>query len=167
MNLRLATHEDVPAIADLFRRAFTATFGHLYAPEDLATFLGGKTDAVFAAELANPDYAFVVAPGERALLGFLKLGPTTLPGDTPPGTIELHQLYVDEAAKGGGIGPALYDWALAEARGRGARHMQLSVFIDNHRARAFYARRGFTKVCDYHFMVGNHADHDEVMRVAL
>ncbi len=167
MILRAATPDDVPAIASLFARSFTATFGHLYAPGDLASFLASKNEGAFAAELADLDYAFVIAESDNALLGFLKLGPPTLPGVTPAHSIELHQLYVDEVAKGGGIGPALYEWAVAEARRRDARHMQLSVFIDNHRARAFYERRGFVKVGDYHFMVGNHADHDEVMRVDL
>ena len=35
------------------------------------------------------------------------------------------------------------DWALDEARRRGARQLYLSVFIDNHRARRFYERYGF------------------------
>jgi diamine N-acetyltransferase len=167
MTLRPATPADAPAIAELYRTAFTATFGHLYAPVDLTNFLAGKSEAAFARELADPAFAFVVAEQGGAIQGYLKLGPTTLPGDTPEGSIELHQLYVGEAAKGCGIGPALYDWGIAEARRRGARHMQLSVFVDNHRAKAFYARRGFAKVGDYHFMVGDHADHDEIMRVAL
>jgi diamine N-acetyltransferase len=167
MNLRPAAVADAPAITDLYTRAFTATFGHLYSAEDLTAFLAGKTVALFAAELADPAFAAVVAENGPRLLGFLKLGPPTLPGDTPPDSIELHQLYVDEAAKGEGVGPALYDWGIAEARRRGARHMQLSVYVDNARARGFYERRGFAKVGDYHFMVGNHADHDEVMRLAL
>jgi RimJ/RimL family protein N-acetyltransferase len=41
------------------------------------------------------------------------------------------------------------------------------VFIDNHRARRFYARYGFEQVGTYDFMVGTHADLDLVMRLDL
>jgi RimJ/RimL family protein N-acetyltransferase len=45
--------------------------------------------------------------------------------------------------------------------------MFLSVFIDNHRARRFYARYGFEEVGRYDFMVGTHADHDLILRLKL
>ena len=54
--------------------------------------------------------------------------------------------------------------ALAAAEERGARHMQLSVYVDNHRARRFYERYGFEPVGRYDFMVGSHADDDLVLR---
>jgi ribosomal protein S18 acetylase RimI-like enzyme len=46
-------------------------------------------------------------------------------------------------------------------------HIQLSVYIDNDRARRFYERYGFAAVGRYHFMVGAHADEDIVMRRTL
>lgn len=59
------------------------------------------------------------------------------------------------------------EWVFAEARVRGADELFLSVFVDNQRARRFYQRRGFIDVGPYHFMVGNQADEDVVMKVAL
>ena len=61
----------------------------------------------------------------------------------------------------------MMDWVLAEARGRGADEIFLSVFIDNIRAQRFYDRYGFEAVGRYDFMVGTHADEDIVMRLAL
>ena len=57
--------------------------------------------------------------------------------------------------------------ALDEARRRGGAHLQLTVYVDNHRARRFYDRRGFAEVGRYDFMVGNHADEDIIMRKPL
>ena len=59
------------------------------------------------------------------------------------------------------------DWAIDHAKARGANDLYLSVFVDNHRARRFYERYGFTFVGTYAFMVGSHADEDHVMRLAL
>ena len=79
-------------------------------------------------------------------------------------TAELRQLYVLKPWHGIGIAHALMDWVLDEARRRGAEQLILSVFVDNHRARRFYARYGFEEVGHYHFMVGDHADDDIIMR---
>jgi Acetyltransferases len=158
---------DGKAVSQLFRESFIATFGHLYAPEDLDAFLEGVTPETFEHELANPDFAFRLAEDSGRLAGFVKLGPDNLPGKALPGTIELYQLYVLKRWHGSGIARELMDWAIAEARRQGARHLTLTVYIDNHRARRFYERYGFEEVGKYIFMVGNHADDDRIMRLTL
>lgn len=158
---------DGEAIGELFCRAFTATFGHMYAPDDLALFLRNKTPGDFEAQLADPDYAFQLVEESGRLIGYIKLGPNELPGDAPDRTWELHQLYLDDAAKGRGVADALIDWGFAEARARGFAYLQLSVFIENDRARRVYEKRGFVEVGAYKFLVGNHEDDDRIMRVAL
>jgi diamine N-acetyltransferase len=100
-------------------------------------------------------------------IGFAKLGPADLPIETPSGTIELRQIYVLKPWQGQGIAQQLYDWVEATARARGAGHLQLTVYIENHRARRFYDGRGFVQVGRYDFMVGSQADEDIIMRKAL
>ena len=158
---------DGSEISKLFCRAFAATFGHLYSSENLAAFLCDKAPEIFEAQLADPAFAFRLAEDEGRLIGYIKLGPNELPGDAPDATWELHQLYLDEEAKGRGIAQALMDWGEAEARERGFTHLQLSVFVDNHRARRLYEKRGFAEVGRYSFMVGDHEDDDRIMRMAL
>ena len=167
VSYRDAGPADAAMIADLFARSFCETFAHLYKPEDLAAFLDKVNEASFATELADPSFDIRIAEADGAPAGFAKLGSATLPVETPPDTLELWQIYVLNQWQGAGIGPALFDWAAARARERGARHLQLTVYVDNHRAKAFYERRGFTEVGRYDFMVGNHADEDIIMRVAL
>ena len=58
-------------------------------------------------------------------------------------------------------------WTLEEAKARGAADLYLSVFVDNHRARRFYERYGFSQVGTYKFKVSGHEDDDLVMRLAL
>jgi diamine N-acetyltransferase len=149
---------DAALIADLFARSFCETFAHL---------LGQVNAEAFAAELSDPSFDIRIAEADGIAVGFAKLGKASLPVETPPDTLELWQIYVLNAWQGSGIGPKLFDWAAARARDRGARHLQLTVFVDNHRAKAFYERRGFAEVGRYDFMVGNHADEDIIMRVAL
>ena len=157
---------DGAAVAGLFRTSFVATFGHLYSQKDLGAFLAGVGAPAFEAELADPRFDFRLAEDDGVPAGFAKLGPDDLPG-AAPGAIELYQLYVLEPWKGRGIASALMDWAIASARAGGAPELRLTVYIDNHRARRFYERYGFQEVGKYVFMVGNHADDDRIMRLAL
>ena len=167
IHYRNAGIADAVLLADLFARSFCETFAHLYKPEDLAAFLDTVNEAGFAAELSDPSFDIRIAEADGAPAGFAKLGKPSLPVETPPATLELWQIYVLSDWQGAGIGPALFDWTSARARERGARHLQLTVYVDNHRAKAFYERRGFLEVGRYDFMVGNHADEDIIMRVAL
>ncbi len=165
-HTRDATPADLPAIDAIFRESFVATFGHLYKPADLASFLARFTPEAWAAEFAE-GLAFRVAEDAQGLVGYCKLGPLTLPA-TPQGpAVEVRQLYLLERGKGSGAAHALMEWAFAAARARGAAELWLSVYIDNHRAKRFYARYGFEDQGPYAFMVGDHQDEDRMMRLVL
>ena len=164
---RPARPDEAPALAALGKATFVETFGHLYTPENLSAFLENHAPERWAAQLADPAYAIRVAEVEGRLAAYAKLGPPSLPF-TPRGRpIELRQLYVLKPWHGTGLAARLMDWAIAEARARGADELYLSVFTDNHRARRFYARYGFEFVQLYAFMVGDHADEDHILRLAL
>lgn len=164
---RDAAPADLPAVDTLFRASFDATFGHLYRAEDYALFMDRFTPAAWAAELARPDLAIRLAEEDGALVGFAKVSDLTLPA--PPGThgLELRQLYLAEGAKGRGVADALMAWVVEQARARGVAELWLSVWTENHRAKAFYARHGFTDAGPYAFMVGNQVDEDRLMRRAI
>lgn len=164
---REATPDDAELMARIGTQTFTETFGHLYSPENLAAFLENHSRENWAAELGNPAYAVRIAEEDGVAAGFAKIGPPSLPFEAKGPAAELRQLYVLKPWQGAGIAATLMDWAIGEARRRGADEMFLSVFVDNHRARRFYARYGFEQVGTYDFMVGTHADLDLVMRLKL
>ncbi len=163
LTLRAMTKSDVTHLADLGHRAFTVKFGHLYQPHDLESFLSTVfSPAGVSSDFADPLQLYRLAEMDGALVGFCKLGlrcgwPEHARGRN---VIELKQLYLDPARTGGGIGAALMDWAIAQAKACGADEIQLSVFSENDGAQRFYARHGFDHVADTEFWVGNHRDHE-------
>lgn len=164
MIMRDAQVEDAEAVAALGREAFCAAFAHLYRAEDLSAFLAASHNPVkVAAEIAATDMCVHLALSEEGqLLGFCKL---VIAYGWPeharaPAGIELKQLYTDPAATGQGIGAALMEWALGQARELAASEIQLSVWSGNHGAQRFYHRHGFVKVTDIHFMVGEQRDEE-------
>jgi len=167
ITYRDADTSDAPALAAFAELTFTETFGHLYPPEDLASYVEAKyrTDVV-AAELADPDVRYVLALRDGAIVGYSKLGVVDMDVDATD-ALELHRLYVDTSVKGAGVAKALMNDALAWARGKGAKVMFLSVWENNTRAQAFYKRYGFEHVKEHKFMVGRVADRDFIWRLAL
>ncbi len=159
--------EDAAALADLHRRSFIETFGHLYRPEDLEAFLEQLSEEGFRAELLDGEHQVRFAEADGEPVAFVKLGPIMLPVRPVRPALEFRQLYVLRAWQGAGIAQALADWALASARARGAEELYLSVWSENDRAKAFYRRYGFTYVGPYKFMVGEQADEDEIWKLEL
>ncbi len=164
---RAAREADLPAIDRLFRTCFVETFGHLYSAENLTQFLGQFTPDAWRAEFTDPRFAFRIGGLGGAPLGFAKLGPVKLSVEPLGKAAELHQLYLLGSAHGSGLGGQLMDWVVAHARRGGAGEIYLSVFSGNARAQAFYRRFGFEIIGPNHFMVGNQADEDVIMRLKL
>lgn len=164
---RTARPDDAERLVALFHACFGDTFGHMYQPEDLAMFLAGHTPDHWRDQLDSYDFKVRLVEEGDELAGFIKLGPLRLPVEPRGKAVELRQLYVLKPWHGSGAARELMDWVMAEARRRGADEIYLSVFTENHRARRFYARYGFEEVGPVKFMVGNHADDDIIMRLAL
>ena len=166
-----AVAEDAAELSAFANGVFTQTFGHIYDPADLALFLSTwNPPDKLRAQIADPAWAFnLVRDDAGSIIGYAKMGP--LEFDLPPeqptdNAVELHQIYLSDAAKGTGIATVLMDWGIAWARER-ADTLYLSVFIDNHRAQAVYRRYGFTDVGRNAFRVGNHTDEDRFFRLDL
>jgi ribosomal protein S18 acetylase RimI-like enzyme len=167
ITYRDAEASDAAALGAFAEATFTDTFGHLYPPADLASFVGANYRAdVIEAELADPETRYRLALRDGAIVGYCKLGVVDMAVDATD-ALELHRLYVDRDTKGAGVAQALMDDALAWARGKGGRVMYLSVWENNARAQAFYKRYGFEHVGEHKFMVGATADRDFIWRLNL
>ena len=168
--LRAATEDDIPALSALGRDSFVDKFGYMYKPEDLAAFVAEThSHAAVAAELAHAERRYRLVEIDGALAGYCKLAiPSTL-GEYHAAArpIEIKQLYTAPGMTGKGIGAALMDWAMAEARAYRADTIQLSVWSGNDGAQRFYARYGFAKVADITFAVGEQIDEEYLFALKL
>lgn len=159
--------DDAAALADLHRRSFIETFAHLYRPEDLESFLDQLSEKGFRDELLDGEHQVRFAEADGEPVAFVKLGPITLPIRPSRPALEFRQLYVLRPWQGARVAQTLAEWAIDQARRRGAEELYLSVFVDNQRAKAFYRRYGFAYVAPYKFMVGEQADEDEIWKLDL
>lgn len=162
------TPADADALDTMAQETWVKTFGRGYAPADLEAYLThayGPTGQL-RQQLADPAVIWQVARAEDEIIGYAKLVPPWL-DDAGPGDLQLGQLYVAYGWHGQGIAQALMDWTIATARARGAPALLLTVFEENHRAMAFYAKYGFVHIGDYAFPVGQKIDRDLIMKLDL
>ena len=78
-TIRRATPADADALVELSTTTFTETFGHLYDPADLETFLTEAYDLQkHKILLADPGYAVWLVEDNGALVGYALVGPCSL-----------------------------------------------------------------------------------------
>jgi diamine N-acetyltransferase len=145
-TLRAAIGSDALCIGALATQVFLDT----YATDGIRPSVAREvfeyfSPAAVSALLSSPGTRFIVA--ERTgghVIGFaqLTLGSAHELVPARP-TAELKRLYVQERSAGSGVGTALLCEAEALASGEGAVTLWLTVWAENLRALAFYARRGY------------------------
>ena len=157
---------DAKILATLGARTFTAAFGHLYAPRDLAAFLAEAHSVDRAAtDLADPATGIWLAELDGVALGYVLAGPCGLPHpEVTPACGEIKRLYMLAQAQGSGVGARLFSTAMDWLAQTGRRTVWLGVWEENHGAQRFYRRHGFEKVGDYGFRVGATVDREHIYR---
>lgn len=172
MILRPVSLDDVPALATLGRESFVAAFGHLYSEKDRNDFLEMVySEKSVREEVEGPECIHQVADDGERMLGYVKLRYPSWyldEHDTQArNPIALGQLYTQPDLTGQGIGAALMEWAIAEARERGHDAIQLAVWSENFGGQRFYQRYGFEKVAEFGFYVGEHRDEEFLYELRL
>jgi GNAT superfamily N-acetyltransferase len=135
--VRRAARDDVGAIVALIA---ADQIGATRDGGDLAPY-----ERAFAAIDADPAQLLVaVTDAGGAVVGTLQL--TFIPGLARRGALraQIEAVRVREDLRGGGVGHALFAWAIEEARRRGCALVQLTSDRRRTEAHRFYGRLGFT-----------------------
>ena len=166
-TIRRATADDNATLAELGGATFVETFGHLYPPEDLQTFLATSyTPESWLRTLSDPQRAVWVAEHTNGRkIGFIAVGPCKLPVQQLESNAgEIHQLYVLAEFHNLRLGQRLMDVALEWLAAQGRSPLYIGVWSENYGAHRFYARYGFSKVGEYGFPVGSTVDHEFILK---
>ncbi len=145
LHLRPAHIDDAACLAALGMQVFLDTYATqgispAIAREALHTF----SHVTWQTRLASTPHHITAAEINGHLLGFSQLAVGARHGGTPdPTAAELCRLYVQERFTGQGVGRALLHAAQAQAKTAGAQHLWLTAWVDNLRARQFYAAQGY------------------------
>jgi ribosomal protein S18 acetylase RimI-like enzyme len=168
-TIRLGTPEDASLLTELAARIFHETFAAENRAEDMKAYMDETFTVARQTEwLSDPQATVLLAFVGDAAAGYAKLragaAPECVPGERP---VELARLYADRAWHGRGIGAALMEACLAEARRSGYRTMWLGVWERNWRAIAFYRKWGFVECGSHVFRLGSDPQTDLLMSRAI
>ena len=166
-SIRRATVDDADTVSSLGARTFTETFGHQYSPEDLEPFLAYAYGLERTRnDLAHPDKAtWLLEDEDGEAVGYALAGPCDLPhDDVRPEDGELKRIYLLKSHQGGGGGSRLLQTALDWLEKDGPRRLWIGVWSENYGAQKLYAGKGFEKVGEYFFEVGETKDLEFILR---
>lgn len=169
VTIRRGEPGDAAALADLARSTFYDTFAATNDPGDMALHLArAYGEAQQAAELQHPGITTLLVERDGAAIAYAQLRDDHRPECvTGPAPLELWRFYVHRDWHGRGVAQALMDRVKVTARERGARTLWLGVWERNDRARAFYAKCGFSDAGEHVFLFGTDPQTDRVMTMAL
>jgi RimJ/RimL family protein N-acetyltransferase len=157
VEVRAATASDEDPLAVLDRTAWTP----FSSPGPL-----DESEPFFNERTSHEDVLVAVVDGEVA--GYIRLNRSSRFRSSDH-VLTVNGIAVDPARQGRGVGRALIEAAIAEARRRGARRLTLRVFSPNERARRLYESAGFVVegvLRDEFFLDGRYVD-DVLMAIDL
>jgi len=138
LSFRSATASDLPTIIGMIA---DDQLGQ--ARDDARLPLDQRYLDAFAAIERDPNQRLVLAEQDGAVIGCMQI--TFIPGISRRGAWrgQIESVRVARSKRGGGIGTAMFEWAIAECRRHGCSLVQL--YTDKSRADAhrFYERLGF------------------------
>jgi ribosomal protein S18 acetylase RimI-like enzyme len=166
-----ATEADARLLAALGARLFTGTFGAMNDPDDLRLFLAQTySSELQLAELRDANRAtWIAEAGEaREPVGYaMTRRESKSPHVDARRPAELQRIYADRSWHGHGVGKALLDACIDQARAWGCDVLWLGVWERNPRGIAFYEKWGFRRVGAQRFLVGTDSQRDHVMALPL
>lgn len=161
--LRAGGDADLAQLSVLASHVFVHTYcaGGL-RPDQAREALSAYSVAEFARRLSS-GHGFTVALEGEHLLGFAETAwPAEVPVAAVAGSLELARLYVDPGAQGRGIGRALLRNAEGLAGARGCPGLWLTAWVNNTKARAFYAAAGYADLGRWDYVFEDRAYENRI-----
>ena len=169
LNIRYGVTGDAKLLSELGAKTFSDTFAKDNTPENMATYLKASfSPEIQFRELSSPENIFLIVESENIPIGFVQLILDSKE-ESIKGTksLEIRRIYALQEYIGKGVGKALMEAAVHEARQHGCDTIWLGVWEKNPRAIHFYQKWGFKEVGTHIFYVGQDPQRDFIMELTL
>jgi L-amino acid N-acyltransferase YncA len=133
--IRAARSGDLPAVAAIYNAGIA---------ERVATFETRPRTAGELSAWVTDGQPFLIAERDGRIVGWARAGPYS--DRCVYSGVGEHTVYVEPAARGGGLGRRLLEALCAEAECRGMYKLTSRIFADNEASRAAHRAAGFIEV---------------------
>ena len=166
VSIRKATPADVALLSSLSVVTFYEAYFEQDDPHDLSNYLH-ENFAIEKIEAEMEHSAYFIAFRRGRAVGYAKLRDGEPHEAVKGNAIELQRIYLVERVWGTGIGDALLEHCMVEARTMGKEVLWLGVWEENRRGLSFYAKHGFERVGTLTFPYGDSVGINAVMQILL
>ncbi|WP_420385691.1 GNAT family N-acetyltransferase [Roseivirga sp.] len=158
--------EELEVLRSLSVETFSDTFSNMNDPENFDSYLKKAFSMQkLSDEFKHPDSFFYFLKDESGLLGYLKINTKTAQTEQLlDSALEIERIYIVQEAQGKGLGKALLEFAMGEAKARQLLCVWLGVWEKNEKAIAFYKHHGFEVFADHPFKLGDDLQRDLLMK---
>ena len=170
-SIRRCTVDDAVTTASLGARLFTETYGPTHPEPELSRYLARSFSIDIVREaLADANVSMLLAEdslGVPMAYAFMRASPEPPTGVDGRRAFEIVRFYVDGARQGRGVGAALMNACLTDAKDHGGDVVWLQVWKEAPWAVGFYRRMGFSVVGSAPFYFGEQVGDDHIMSHSL
>ena len=169
IKIEQINHHHIEALQQIGRQTFSETFAESNSAENMAKYLEeAYSFEKLNEEINNPNSFFYFAMLDEKVIGYLKLnmgGSQTELKDND--ALEIERIYVLKEFHGKKVGQFLFDKAITIAKEQQVAYVWLGVWEENKRALQFYTKNGFVEFDQHVFLLGDEAQTDIMMKLAL
>jgi ribosomal protein S18 acetylase RimI-like enzyme len=171
LNIKIEqiNHSHIAALQQIGRQTFSETFAESNTAKNMAKYLEeAYSYEKLSAELNNPNSFFYFAMLDEKIIGYLKLNMGASQTELKDNNaIEIERIYVLKDFHGKKVGQLLFDKAITIAKAKHVAYVWLGVWEENKRALQFYTKNGFVEFDQHVFVLGDEAQTDIMMKLAL
>ena len=169
MKVRYGIVDDATMLSELGAKTFYDTYARDNTPENIDSYISKSfSKEIQLNELSDTNIVFLIAELENEPVGYAKLKLDSK-DESITGTkvIEIERIYSLQEYIGKGIGKALMQAAIDEAKQKDCNSIWLGVWEKNPRAINFYKKWGFREVGSHIFTVGDDPQRDLVLELRI
>lgn len=169
MKIKKCSLDDILDLQKIYRQTFFETFSEQNSEENMRIFLDkAYSEEKLKSEIEDKESETFLAVENQKTLGVLKIN--TGNAETESGlenSLEIQRIYILKESKGLGIGTVLMNLAEKKARELGVSFIWLGVWEKNFPAQKFYTDKGFRRLSEHAFVLGDDIQTDFLMKKEL
>jgi len=166
-NVVPVQEHQIDILRALAHETFVDTFASMNTPENIASYtLKTFSQKQVSSELNVLGSSFFFACFGDDIAGYLKLNTGAAQTEQDlPNAMEIERIYAKRSFLGKGVGKALMQKSIAEAKSANLDWLWLGVWEENERAIEFYKRQSFQIFGQHDFFMGDELQRDILMKL--
>ncbi len=169
MTIRPVKSIEVDTLRAISLETFTDTFKGTTSEANFTHYVDeAYKKETLSQELQDPACHFFFIENDGVIVGYCKLNEEKAQSESDfPNSLEIERIYIRPDHKRQGYGSQLIEFAESFARQKELGSLWLGVWEHNKKAQAFYQAKGFHRISEHSFWMGDDEQTDWILSKSL